>query len=138
MLRERMEEIRGELCAFDDPFMRYSFLVELSAYVDANQPGLMVDGNLQRGCQSRVCVSMRAMDGPFDLDAASDTPTIRGVLYVMSALYNGVTLEEIASTDIDFLEQAGIAEHFSDTRATGIRSIADSIVTFCRERRGRA
>jgi cysteine desulfuration protein SufE len=138
MLEERLAEIRAELNSFDDDFLKYSFLVELSAYVPADQPDLMRDEYLHRGCQSRVWVRLGSEGGAFRMRATSDTLIIRGVLYVMGELYNGVTIDEIASSDIDFLEEAGIAEHFSDTRTTGIRSIADSVVTFCRERQGRA
>jgi cysteine desulfuration protein SufE len=136
MLAERLREIRAELDAFDDEFTKYSFLVELSAYVSPDQPDLMVDENLQSGCQSQVWLALDAHDGVFSMRATSDTLIIRGILYIMQELFNGVPLEEIAQSDIDFLDELGIAEHFSDTRQLGIRSIASSIVSFCRDSRG--
>ena len=132
MLDERLAEIREELNSFDDAFLKYSFLVELSAYVPADQPDLMKDEYLQRGCQSRVWVRHELRGGAFFMRATSDTLIIRGVLYVMSELFNGVSAREIAHSEIPFLEACGIAEHFSDTRATGIQSIVNEVITFCR------
>jgi cysteine desulfuration protein SufE len=136
MLEERLAEIRAELNSFDDDFLKYSFLVELSAYVPADQPDLMRDEYLHRGCQSRVWVRLGSEGGAFRMRATSDTLIIRGVLYVMSELFNGVPVGEIADADLDFLEACGIAEHFSDARATGIQSIADAVLTYCRRQAG--
>ncbi len=133
MLEKRLEEIRAELNAFDDEFMRYSFLVELSSYVPADQSDLMQDAYLQRGCQSRVWVRLESEDGLYHMRATSDTLIIRGVLYVMMELFNGVPTAEIAEAEFDFLEACGIKEHFSDTRATGIGSVVSSIFSFCRQ-----
>ena len=62
MLDDRIREIREELNAFEDEFLRYSFLVELSSYVPADQPELMKDENLHRGCQSRVWLRCRLQE----------------------------------------------------------------------------
>lgn len=131
MIEDRIREIREELGAFDDEFLRYSFLVELSSYVPAQQPELMKDENLHRGCQSRVWLRCREENGSFILDATSDTLIIRGVLYVMMQLYNGLTVREIAENKIDFLKECGLEEHFSSDRIAGLNGIADTIVSYC-------
>ena len=137
MLEERLKEIREELNSFEDEFQKYAFLTELSAYVSPDQPGLMRDEYLYRGCQSRVWVRLEIRDGLFHMNAASDTLIIRGVLYIMMELFNGLAPEEIAGSDLHFLEACGIAEHFSDTRSTGIQGIADSVIRYCRAAAGR-
>ena len=138
MLKERLGEMREELDSFDDEFTKYSFLVELSAYVSPHQPDLMVDANLQRGCQSQVWTSFAEQDGVFFMRATSDTLIIRGILYIMQELYNGVSLKEIAESDSDLLAELGIAEHFSDRRQLGIRSIEEGVLSFCRHQTGEA
>lgn len=132
MLEERLSEMREELGSFDDEFTKYSFLVELSAYVKADQSDLMRDEYLQRGCQSRVWVRHEERNGTYQLHATSDTLIIRSILYIIGQLYNGVGVQEIAASNIDVLAALDIAGHFSDTRQLGIRSIADGIVSFCR------
>jgi len=67
------------------------------------------------------------------MKATSDTLIIRGVLYIMSELYNGAAAAEIAGSKINFLDDCGIAEHFSDTRAIGIQGLSEAVVRYCRE-----
>ena len=131
MLNERLKNIRDELNQFEDGFSRYAFLVELSAYVSPHQPDLMNDENLYEGCQSRVWIQMENHDGRFQMKATSDTLIIRGILYVMMELYNGCPLNEIAASQIDFLRDCGVEEHFSSERAVGIRGINQWIRCFC-------
>lgn len=131
MIEERLAEIKEELNAFDDEFLRYSFLAELSAYVSAELPDLMTDQNLHHGCQSQVWIKYKIEDDCFFINATSDTLIIRGVLYVMMQLYNGLSPKEISKRKIDFLNECGIAEHFSSSRISGISGIADSIYEYC-------
>lgn len=132
MIKKRMEEIRNELNAFDDEFMQYSFLVELSSYVDPHQPDLMTEEHLHHGCQSRVWTAFRIEDGLFYMNATSDTLLIRGVLYIMMELFNGLSPEEIARTRPDFLKECGIFHHFSGERVSGLNGITASIYSYCR------
>ena len=131
MLKERLDEIRKELNDFDDELMKYSFLVELSSYVDAHQPELMIPENLHHGCQSLVWIRCRIEEGKFYMNATSDTLLIRGVLYVMMELFNGLTPEEILENRIDFLKDCGISQHFNESRVSGIRGITEAVYGCC-------
>ena len=133
MIQERLRAIREELAALEDELMQYSFLVELSAYVSPHQPELMREQNLQRGCQSRVWLRCHVDDGRFYMEATSDTLLIRGVLYIMMELFNGLKPEEIAASDVDFLNDCGISRHFSGARVNGIQGIAASVRAYCRQ-----
>lgn len=131
MLKERLDEIRAELNTFEDDFMRYSFLVELSAYVNSDQPELMIEENLHKGCQSQVWIDFQIRNGLFFMNALSDTLIIRGILYIMMELFNGLSPKEITENRIDFLKELGLSQHFSDTRVSGIQGICDSVFTYC-------
>ena len=132
MLEEHLKEIREELNSFDDELTKYSFLVELSAYIKTDQPHLMTPAHMHHGCQSRVWVEYSVKDGLFYMNATSDTLIIRGVLYVMMELFNGLPPEEIAESSFDFLETCGIKQHFSDARVSGIQGIADAVTEYCK------
>ena len=138
MIQERIAAIQQELGALEDELTQYSFLVELSAYVDPHQPELMQDVYLQRGCQSRVWLRLRVEDGLFFMEATSDTLLIRGVLYIMTELFNGLPPEEITRSGIDFLNDCGISRHFSGARVNGIQSIVQSVTAYCRRFSGNA
>ena len=70
------------------------------------------------------------------MNATSDTLIIRGVLYVMMELYNGLAPEEIAGYPINFLAACGISQHFTGARVSGIEGISDSVFRFCTESAG--
>ena len=134
MIQERLSEIAAELNQFEDEFLKYSFLVELSAYVNPNQPDLMTKNHLHEGCQSQVWMSFQEEDGLFLMRAMSDTLIIRGVLYVIMELFNGLSVKEISENKINFLEDCGIEQHFSSERVAGISSIISAIYDFCSRR----
>ena len=131
MLKERLKEIREELNQFEDGFSKYSFLVQLSAYVSGDQSDLMIDEYLYEGCQSQVWLRLKCVDNTFQMKATSDTLIIRGILYIMMELYNGCPISEIAELELDFLKTCGIEEHFSSERTMGIQGIIEQIRDFC-------
>lgn len=131
MIQERLKEIRKELNAFDDELMKYSFLVELSAYVRPDQPELMKEENRHHGCQSQVWITYTVRDGKFYMNATSDTLIIRGVLYVMMELFNGLPPKEISESRVDFLKECGISQHFNGSRISGIGGITEAIYAYC-------
>lgn len=131
MIQQRLAEIREELGQFEDGFSRYAFLVELSAYVPADQPELTRERYLFDGCQSRVWVKMAERDGLFHMEATSDTLIIRGVLHVMMTLFNGCPVGEIEAERPDVLAECGIGAFFAGQRAGGMGALTASIYEFC-------
>ena len=132
MLKDKLVDIRKELNEFDDAFTRYAFIVELSAYIPAEIPEIMTDEYIYKGCQSRVWLKLTDNDGIFNMRATSDTLLIRGVLYIMSELYNGEKIEDIAESDFDFLKECSIEEHFNSERTVGIKKMNEEIRIFCK------
>lgn len=130
-IETRIREIKDELNVFDDAFLKYAFIVELSAYIEPNQPDLMTDTYLHHGCQSQVWIKYEIENSLFTMKATSDTLIIRGILYIMMQLYNGLTVKEIAGRKIDFLKECDLTEQFSGARVNGITGIADTIYAVC-------
>jgi len=132
MLKNKLIDIRKELNEFDDAFTRYAFIVELSAYIPAEIPDIMTDEYIYKGCQSRVWLKLTDNEGIFNMRATSDTLLIRGVLYIMSELYNGEKIKDIAESDFDFLKECSIEEHFNSERTVGIKKMNEEIRNLCK------
>ncbi|MCR5083009.1 MAG: SufE family protein [Parasporobacterium sp.] len=132
MLKDKLKSIKEELNEFDDSFTQYAFIVELSAYVPAEIPEIMTDEYKYKGCQSQVWLKLEDKAGAFNMLATSDTLLIRGILYIMSELYNGEKIEEIANMDFDFLKECSIEEHFNSERTVGIKKMNEEIKNFCK------
>ncbi len=126
-IEKRIEEIRGEMGQFTDVLTRYSFLVELSAYMIDPDPYLLTEEWLYPNCQSKVWIRYSFGDEGLEIEAFSDTLIIRGILYVLTELYRGCTAEEIAETDVDVLTLCGVEEQFNSTRSGNIKRLQNDL-----------
>lgn len=133
MLTDRMEEIKKECGQFEDSFDLYSFVTELSVYLPAASDDLCTDRYRLRDCQSDVWLRMQIQNGRFHMEAASDAMIIRGILYIMTELYNGCAAEEIAWAEVDIFELCRLGDSFTAARKYGIGSVSRRIQDFCRE-----
>ena len=67
VLEERLAELKTEFGEFDEPFQRYSLLLQLAAYAPQPPCDFTTDGHLFRGCQTKVWLSVRWTDDAPDL-----------------------------------------------------------------------
>lgn len=128
MLKDRMKQIKNEFMELEDTFLRYSFLTELSVYTTNPPKELLCDEYLFPGCQSRVWLKIDFIDGHIQIQATSDTMIIRGLLYVISELFNGCTAKEIVDTPIDILDLCGVSGNFSNERTANIKHMTNKIM----------
>lgn len=131
MLRERMKEISSEFGALPNDMLRYSFLVELSAYVPPFIPEIMHESNLFAKCQSQVWIKLWVDKRTFQMQGTSDTLIIRGFIHVLKQLLNGCQVKEIASQPIDILDLCGLKNQISGTRGDGMAALLQEIQDFC-------
>ncbi len=94
LLEERLEELKAEFGELDEPFQRYSLLLQLAAYAPQPPCDFTTDEHLFRGCQTKVWLSVRRMDGRPDIRITSDSMLLRGVGLVLMRLLNGLPPEE--------------------------------------------
>ena len=94
LLEERLEELKAEFGELDEPFQRYSLLLQLAAYAPQPPCDFTTDEHLFRGCQTKVWLSVRRMDGQPDIRITSDSMLLRGVGLVLMRLLNGLPPEE--------------------------------------------
>ncbi|MBO7255765.1 MAG: SufE family protein, partial [Bacteroidales bacterium] len=55
------------------------------------------------------------------------------IISLLIRVYNGRTPQEILSSDLVFLEQIGLKENLSPTRANGLVSMIEQIRTYAKE-----
>ena len=92
------EEIVEEFSNFDDWMQRYEYMIELGKSLPKIDAQYKTDDYLIKGCQSRVWVHAALKDGRAILDAKTD-----------------------------FIDQIGLREHLSPTRANGLLSMIKQI-----------
>jgi cysteine desulfuration protein SufE len=66
-------------------------------------------------------------DGRIWFTADSDAIITKGIISLLISVYSGRTPEEIASDDFSFIDQIGLKENLSPTRANGLVSMIATI-----------
>ena len=126
-IKEQEEQIVEEFSIFTDWLDKYEYIIELGKSVPAIDEQEKVDGNLIKGCQSRVWVSCSEKDGKLYFAADSDAIITKGIISLLIRVYSGHTPQEILDADLSFIGKIGLQENLSPTRANGLVSMIKQI-----------
>ncbi|MDA7990094.1 MAG: SufE family protein [Gammaproteobacteria bacterium] len=122
-INQIQDEIIEEFGAFDAWMDKYEYIIELGKKLPLIDPAHKVDGNLIRGCQSRVWLRAELNDGALRFTADSDAVITKGIIALLVRVLAGQKPEEVASADLYFIDAIGLREHLSSTRANGLVSM---------------
>ena len=120
MIDTIQEEIIEEFSMFDDWLDKYDYLISLSESLPVITPEHKTDAYIIEGCQSRVWVDARLVDGKVYYSADSDAIIIKGLLALLIRAMGGRTPQEIVDTDLYFIDAIGLKENLSPTRGNGL------------------
>ena len=126
-LKETKDAIVEEFSMYDEWLDKYEYLIELGKNLEVFPVELKTDDRLIKGCQSRVWLDTRVENGRLFFRADSDAIITKGIISLLIQVYNGRTAEEIVSDNFDFIEQIGLKQNLSPTRANGLNSMIETI-----------
>ena len=126
-LEEAKAEVIDDFSMFDEWLDKYEYLIDLGKKLDAYPEEAKVDEKLIKGCQSRVWLDWKLEDGRLTFRADSDAIITKGIISLLIGVYSGRTPAEIAADDFSFLDQIGLKENLSPTRANGLVSMVATI-----------
>lgn len=126
-LEEIKEEIIDSFSMYDEWLDKYEYLIELGKNLDSYPEDGKTEDKLIKGCQSRVWLDSEVKDGRLYFKADSDAIITKGIISLLISVYSGRTASEIASDDFSFIEQIGLRENLSPTRANGLVSMISTI-----------
>lgn len=122
-IRESQEELIEEFALFDDWMEKYEHLIELGKSLPMIDPALKTDERIIKGCQSKVWLDATLEGDKVIFTADSDAIITKGIVAVLIRVFSGHRPEEIAEADIGFIDEIGLKEHLSPTRANGLVSM---------------
>lgn len=123
-IQEIQEEIVDEFSMFDDWMQRYEYIIELGKTLPLIDEKFKTEDNIIKGCQSKVwLVPELKDDGKLYFTADSDAVITKGLVSLMVKVLSGHSPKEIADADLYFIDQIGLKEHLSPTRANGLLSM---------------
>lgn len=126
-LEEKKQQIVEDFSQFDEWLDKYEYLIELGRNLEPFPEEKKTEEKLIKGCQSRVWLDCEKRDGRLWFTADSDAIITRGIISLLIEVYSGCTQEEIAGDNFAFLEEIGLRENLSPTRANGLVSMIETI-----------
>jgi cysteine desulfuration protein SufE len=80
------------------------------------------------GCASQVWLHPTIENGVFHFDGESDAMIVRGLIAVLRALYNGLSVAEVLQVDARAeMGRLGLNEHLSAQRSNGLTAMVQRI-----------
>jgi cysteine desulfuration protein SufE len=129
-IQEIQADIVQDFAALTDWMDKYEYLIELGKEMPLIDEKDKTEDKLIRGCQSRVWLSCRVEDGRLRFAADSDAIITKGIISLLLRVYDGQTPADILASDEAFIEQIGLKENLSPTRANGLVSMIATIKAY--------
>ena len=129
-IKELQEEIIEDFDLFDDWMERYEFIIETGKTLPQIDEGNKSDDNIIKGCQSKVWLHADDIDGKLQFTADSDAILTKGIISLLLKVYNDQSPDDILNNDPYFIDEIGLKEHLSPTRANGLLSMVKQIKLF--------
>jgi len=126
-IKEIQEEIVDEFALFEDWMDRYEHLIALGKSIDKIEDNYKTDAYTIKGCQSKVWLYAEKKDNHIVYTADSDAILTKGIIGLLLRVYSNQPAEEILKSDTDFIDEIGLKEHLSPTRANGLVSMIKQI-----------
>lgn len=117
-------EIIEEFEIFGDDWEgKYEHLIELGKSLPKIKEEYKTDDRLIKGCQSRVWLHTEKKEGVIVYTADSDAIITKGMVALIIRVLSHQKPDDIIRADLNFINQIGLTEHLSPTRANGLLSM---------------
>ncbi|QSS97972.1 SufE family protein [Psychroflexus sp. ALD_RP9] len=126
-IQDKQAEIIDEFSMFDDWMQRYEYMIELGKSLPLIDEKYKTEDNIIKGCQSRVWVHAEKNDENIEFTADSDAVITKGIIAILIRVFSGQKPEDIMQADTQFIDEIGLKEHLSPTRANGLVSMIKQI-----------
>ena len=126
-IQEIQDEIVEEFNLFEDWMQRYEYMIELGKSLPLIAPEFKTDDNIIKGCQSKVWVHAELKDNQLLFSADSDAIITKGIIDILIRAFSNQHPKDILDADTNFIDQIGLKEHLSPTRANGFVSMIKQI-----------
>lgn len=126
-IKEIQEEIIDEFSMFEEWDERYQYVIDLGKTLPLIEEKFKTDENVIKGCQSKVWLHAEEKDGKVIFTADSDAILTKGLIAVFIRVFSGQTPGAILAADTNFVDEIGLKEHLSPTRANGLVSMIKQI-----------
>ncbi|NNT71114.1 SufE family protein [Flavobacterium sp. IMCC34852] len=122
-IKEIQDEIVDEFSMFDDWMQRYEYIIELGKSLPLIEEQYKTEDNIITGCQSKVWVHAEQLGDKVVFTADSDAILTKGIIAILIRVFSNQKASAILEANTDFIDEIGLKEHLSPTRANGLVSM---------------
>jgi cysteine desulfuration protein SufE len=126
-IKEIQNEIVDEFSMFDDWMQRYEYIIDLGRGLPLIDEQYKTEDNIIKGCQSKVWVHAEMIGDKIVFTADSDAILTKGIIAVLIRAFSNQKAADILDADTNFIDEIGLKEHLSPTRANGLVSMIKKI-----------
>lgn len=126
-IKEKQQEIINEFDFLENWEQKYEYIIDLGKELKGLPESKKTDENLIKGCQSKVWIDAEFHDGKLFFNADSDGILPKGIVALLVSIYNGHPTQEILDSDFKFIEEIGLQEFLSPSRANGLMAMTKQI-----------
>lgn len=121
------EEIIDEFSMFDDWMQRYEYMIDLGKSLPLISDVNKTEDKLINGCQSKVWLHAELDNEKIVYTADSDAIITKGIIAILLRVFSNQTPKNILAANTDFIDEIGLKDHLSPTRANGLVSMIKQI-----------
>ncbi len=126
-IQEKQKEVVEEFAFLEDWEQKYEYLIDLGKSLKNFPEDKKTEENLIKGCQSKVWIDAEFREGKLFFNADSDGILPKGIVSLLTTIYSGHTTQEILDSDFKFIEEIGLQEFLSPSRANGLMAMTKQI-----------
>lgn len=126
-IKEIQDEIIDEFSMFDEWDERYQYVIDLGKTLPLIDEHYKTEENIIKGCQSKVWLHGEQQEGNIVFTADSDAILTKGIIAILIRVFSNQKPADILDADTAFIDEIGLKEHLSPTRANGLVSMIKQI-----------
>ena len=120
-------DLIDEFSMFDDWMERYEHMIDLGKSLPLIDSEFKTEDNIIKGCQSKVWLHADLENEKVVFTADSDAIITKGIVAILIRVFSNQSPDTILNTSTDFIDEIGLKEHLSPTRANGLVSMVKKI-----------
>lgn len=122
-IQDIQNDIIDEFSMFDDWEERYQYMIDLGKTLPLIDEKYKTDDNIIKGCQSKVWVHADLINDKIVFTADSDAIITKGIIAILIRVFSNQHPKDIIEANTNFIDEIGLKEHLSPTRANGLVSM---------------
>jgi len=132
-IEAKVEQFKKTLSLFPNPQEKYQYLIEQAKLNEDFPTELRIDEFKVNGCQSQVWLVPEEREEKLHFSSDSDALIAKGLVTLIASIYSDESAQDIASSEIDLMEEFELGVILSPARRNGAFSMLKTIKEFAKK-----